>query len=381
MRRKLRTLYLITFLTAIHFGVPLYVSSTYLANFVAESNIGAIFTISAIAGIATFWFLPYALQRFGNYRLFTMVLAAEYAVLIILALVRVPILAVAAFLFYTLLTRMFPIHLDIFLEDASRDATTGGTRGLHLTAINLGIWLAPLAISLLLTNGDFSRIFLFAAFLLSPIAYLTWKSFRGFSDPPYNAHGRRSLFIALKDSNIRRIAASNLLLYIFYAWMIVYTPLYLHRHIGFSWNEIGLLLFIMLIPFVIIQYPLGRIADRRIGEKEMLIIGFAIMSISSAAIPFIASTNFWAWAAVLFLTRIGAAMVEAMNEIYFFKHVTSRDAGALMLYRMTIPAGYGIGPLIGTAALVLFDFRFLFMALAILLIAGIWIGVRIADTR
>ncbi len=381
MRRKLRTLYLVTFLVALHFGVPLYVSSTFLATYISETKIGLIFTFSAATGVAAFLFLPRLLKRFGNYRLCSMVLGAEYMMLIILAVVRTPTLAVAAFFFYTLLARFIPVHLDIFLEDASRDATTGGTRGLYLTALNLGIWLSPLVIGLLLINGDFWKIFLFAALLVVPISYMISKEFRGFHDPKYDAPGSRTLLLAARDPSIRRIAASNLLLYVFYAWMVIYMPLYLNRHLGFDWNEIGLLLFIMLIPFVVMQYPIGRIADRRIGEKEMLVIGFAIMSISSAAIPFIANASFWAWAAVLLITRIGAAMVEAMNEIYFFKHVTSKDAGALMLYRMTIPAGYGLGSLAGTVVLALFDFRFLFSALAVLLIAGIWIGVRLRDTR
>src|SRR5258706_6964 len=44
-----------------------------------------------------------------------------------------------------------------------------------------------------------------------------------------------------KDS-LMTILGAHFLLQLFYLWMIIYVPLYLHAYIGFGWNTIGLLL-------------------------------------------------------------------------------------------------------------------------------------------
>ena len=59
--------------------------------------------------------------------------------------------------------------------------------------------------------------------------------------------------------------------------MIIYTTLYLHDTMKFSWQSIGSIYAFMLLPFVLLSlsYPLGRLSDK-IGEKKILIIGFII---------------------------------------------------------------------------------------------------------
>src|SRR3972149_2289795 len=102
---------------------------------------------------------------------------------------------------------------------------------------------------------------------------------------------------------------------------------------------------IMLLPFVIVQYPLGKLADK-IGEKELLNIGIIVMSFATLAIPFLGSANFFLWAGVLFLTRVGAAMVEAMTEIYFFKKINTEDSEVISFFRNTYPVAFIFAPLI-----------------------------------
>ena len=54
-----------------------------------------------------------------------------------------------------------------------------------------------------------------------------------------------------------------------YAWMVIYTPLHM-LDLGFTWEEIGQIFTIMLIPFVLVEYPAGWLADKYIGETEMM---------------------------------------------------------------------------------------------------------------
>src|SRR5690606_23149335 len=117
--------------------------------------------------------------------------------------------------------------------------------------------------------------------------------------------------------DILRIVRVDFVLRFFYAWMVIYTPLYLHNYIGLEWSSIGVIFTIMLIPFALFELPLGTLADRVYGEKEILIAGLAIMSISTISLFFITSSAFVVWSVALFLTRVGASAVEIMSETYF----------------------------------------------------------------
>jgi Na+/melibiose symporter-like transporter len=74
----------------------------------------------------------------------------------------------------------------------------------------------------------------------------------------------------IKTKSIRTIGAINVLLQLFYTFMVIYVPIYLTEVIGFSWSELGLILCIALIPFVLLDSPVGELADKKYGEKEFL---------------------------------------------------------------------------------------------------------------
>jgi MFS family permease len=93
--------------------------------------------------------------------------------------------------------------------------------------------------------------------------------------------------------------------------MTVYCPIYLHTTIGLSWSEIGVIITVMLLPFVLIELPLGRLADKKYGEKEIMIIGFLILGLSTMGLAFITSTNVWVWAIALLVTRIGQRLLKS----------------------------------------------------------------------
>ena len=126
--------------------------------------------------------------------------------------------------------------------------------------------------------------------------------------------------------------------------MTIYTPMYLHKHLGFAWKELGIMFSIMLVPFLLLEAPLGRIADKVLGEKEFLVTGFAIIAIATAVISFMTVSVFFLFALILFTTRVGAAMVEIMTETYFFKKIRAEDAQIIGLMRRQASRGGDCSP-------------------------------------
>ena len=90
----------------------------------------------------------------------------------------------------------------------------------------------------------------------------------------------------------------------------------------------------MLLPFVILDFPLGKLSDK-IGEKKMLMAGFLIMTSSVLAIPLMTEPLLWLWAVILFMTRVGAATIESLSESYFFKVIKKRNAPTKLVFLET----------------------------------------------
>src|SRR5690606_12348354 len=116
-------------------------------------------------------------------------------------------------------------------------------------------------------------------------------------------------------------------------------------------------------PFIIFEIPIGVLADRKLGEKELLNIGLIIVGISTISLSFITIPNIFVWALALFITRVGASIAEPMIETYFFKKVDDRDTAMLGLFRTTRQIGYIVSPIIATFTLLFVDFRYSFFAL------------------
>ena len=379
--RALFILYLVGFLFALNQALPAYINSTFLSGFMTEKTVGMIYAFASAITVALFFLLPRLLRRFGNYQL-----ACRFFILDAIAMFGLAVshsfwLAVGFFVCVFVSTFMLAFTLDIFLESNSRDSRTGSIRGVYMTVINSAWVFAPLLAGFILSDGDYWKIYLAGAILVLPALFLLRSGFKKFHDPVYkNIAVWSTLKNIWRQHDLFRIFSISFLLGFFYTWMIIYTPIYLHDHLGFSWQTIGLIFTIMLLPFVLTETPLGKLADKKWGEKEILSLGLIIMAFSTAVMAFVSSTSIALWAALLFTTRIGASAVEIMSETYFFKKVQSSQADIISLYRATRPAAYVVGPLIASALFIFVDFQMIFLALGLIMLGGLFFSLRLKDT-
>ncbi len=163
--------------------------------------------------------------------------------------------------------------------------------------------------------------------------------------------------------------------------MVVYSPIYLNKNIGFSWEEIGVILVIMLLPFPLIQYPLGKMTDRKYGERTIMAIGFAIMGIATIFLSFFDVKDLAVWVILFLVTRIGAATAEIMMEIYLFKSISTSDASILSSFRITRPASFFFSSSIMIIGLMFFDFRTMFAVIGVFSLLALLPTLTIKDLK
>jgi MFS family permease len=163
--------------------------------------------------------------------------------------------------------------------------------------------------------------------------------------------------------------------------MIIYTPVYLSKYIGFSWGEIGIMFTIMLLPFALFELPIGKLADKKYGEKEILTIGLVIMGLSTLMMSFVSVKSFLLWTVLLFITRTGASFVEITSDSFFFKQVNTANTDEISIYRTTRPLAFIIAPLIATLALQFVPYHYIFLIVGTIVILSTHWSLALKDTK
>lgn len=379
-------IYVLSILFALHNVLVLYVNSTFIEQFVPREMIGTFYVIGSAVAVLVFLFIARILRWVGNLRLTIWLAVGEIAMLTLLGTTVHPALVISAFVIFLIINPLIYLNLDIFSESliGDEEKDTGLKRGIALTLMSIAAVLGPLAIGPLVGEGaaDLRNVYFVSAAVFSLFVLVVLTRFRTFEDPVYSEIKVMDALVEFwRTRDIRFSLLAQLVLQISFSWLVIYVPLYLATEIGMSWDVIGTVIAFGLFAYVLLEFPVGYIADRMIGEKEMMALGFVLLSLSIACISFITATNPLPWVIIMFMTRVGASLVETTVESYFFKHTKGNDTNYLSFFRLTRPLAFVAGGLLGSAALLFLPFPLIFIVLAIVLLSGVLFASLLHDTR
>jgi MFS family permease len=378
----LYTIMVIGFIYTLHYTLPVYIASSFLETFVGADRVGLIYTAAAMVTIVGFLGMSSLLTRFGNKATTIWLVVLQAFLTYGLMTSDSPVMLVTYFIIQTAVIAMIGFNLDIFIEAYSDVQHVGGIRGLYLTVANIAWIISPLIGGMVVDGNHYQRVYMAGFGLLFVLWYLVQKNFTRFHDPKYpHITIAKTVRHLLGNKDLTRVCIANIILQAFYAWMTIYTPIYLHTTIGMSWQDIGIVFTIMLLPFVIFQIPAGRLADKSWGEKELMTIGFLIIGLSTICMYFIHTPSILVWAGILFISRIGASVAEIMIETYFFKKVSPSESNVLSLFRITRPVATVIAPVITAVGLIYTSYDGLFIVLGCVTLVALFFTMRIKDTN
>ena len=375
-------LYIVGLIFAFTTALPAYVNSSFLKSLTSEQAVGVFYIIGSVISLTALIIIPKILKRFGNYKVTLTVAVLFFLNFLSLAFNPNDYLVLLSFVLSGSMTTIIYFNLDIFVEHNSLDIKTGRIRSIYLTCINIAWLVSPWLAGMIVDGSYFRNVYFVVALIMIPIIIIVSSVLKDFKDPEYKCINVIETIKGLKDNgSIKNIWFSAILLQIFFAWMVIYSPIYLNTYIGFDWATIGIIFSIALIPFVLFQIPSGHIADKFLGEKELLTAGFILMGIFTAIIPIIKSDNFMIWAIVLLMTRVGAAIVEVMNDTHFFKNVSDQNLNLINLYRTSAPLAYIISPLIVGTLMFFMPIGSTFFILGLLMLLGLRFSLSIKDSK
>ncbi len=374
--------FLTSFFLSVGYGVTIYVNSTFLEQFFSREIVGSLFALSALGNILLFFSTPRLLRKFRKESLLLFFLLTTLIGTFGLALSNTTFLSGLFFLLTTSILYMNYYCLDIALEELSSNKHTGSIRGLYWTFLNSGIMLGPLLVSFLVDSDSLKPVYLVSSLALAvAMICALFLYFLPWSDIHHKYH--QALQLPLKTwwqkRNLRAVTLARLTLEIFFSIMTVYTTIYLHSKLGFTWSELGVIFAVMLLPFVVLEWPVGEIADHFWGEKEMMTTGFLLIGLMLLLMPFL-HKSFLVWLLVLLVSRIGASLVEITTESYFFKKVSSEETGLIGIFRLARPISFIIGVLIGIITLRFLPFETIFLVTAVVVFLGMKESLHLKDT-
>jgi MFS family permease len=384
-KNSLFPVYFFGFLFAFYTALPTFINSSFLGTFISEKSLGIVYIFASIITIIFFLLTPVILRKIGNYKFSLYLVLLGILTLIGLLFFHNPVWLLICFVVNLVVVSALYLSLDIFLESLSQNKETGKIRGIYLTLINLAWVFSPLIVGFFLANENYQLIYFLSILFLLPALFILIFSLKNFTDSKYESVSIiKTGQEVFRNKNIRNIFMATFLLNFFYSWMTIYTPIYLHKYAGLDWGQIGIVFGIMLLPFVLFQFPLGKIADESLGEKEILSVGFFIISAATVLIYFIPlNSSVWLWTLILFATRIGASSVEVMCDTYFFKKINSLNTNIISFFRTARSWAYILGPLLATVCLgfLKVEFNQLFVILAVIMLWGIWLSFNLKDTK
>ena len=362
-----------------------FVNAVFLSEFMTDAQVGLVYAAGSGFGLIVFLFVSRVLKKIGNYHLMFLFLVINAVSLAIMPHATNAVQAICLFLLHFITLPILFYSIDIFLEAAldNNESSTGTKRGLLLTLIGLVAAVAPLVMSIAIPDsGSFVYVYTLAAIAILPVLAIIRINLKQFSDPGY---GELDIFAAIRSfwiqQDIRNVYLASLTLNMFFAFTVVYLPLYLIGEVGLSWDELGIMLSIGILAYLIFEYPVGYVADNYTGEKEFMALGFTILIITTASVAFMTTSNFVYWTMLMFIMRIGASIVEVTTESYFFKKTKSSDAQIISFFRTTRPASYIIVTLVGGLALLYIPFNLLFVVTAAIFIPALFFTMYLHDTK
>lgn len=378
-------IYVASLLLMFHTFVVAYINSSFLEQFISASSVGVIYILASALTVLIFLFVSRVLHKAGNFKFTLSLLIVNGLAVLGLAYAETLRVAVPLMTLHLIIVPLIVFNLDIFMEEhiGNNEGLTGTKRGLLLSLMSgIGAISPFISSELVSLGGNFSYAYIASSLSLLPIIALLLFYFKDFKDPPYtDLKALEAIRGFWQKPDIRAVFIVHFVLQIFFMCMVVFTPLYLVNTIGLSWADFGIIMLFGQAAYVICEYPIGIIADKYIGEKEMMALGLMILAVSTAWISFVDTPDVILWILIMFITRVGASFVEVTTEVHFFKRTNSSDAQIISFFRVTRPLAYLVGAIIASLALLYLPFNLLFVVIAFLMIPAMFFTLDIVDSK
>jgi len=346
----------IQFLTAFSWAVISVVFPLLLKKeFGSDRVVSLIFTSFYGVSLITFLVCVPLVKKMHQRRSFDITLLLMPFIALLLGFATNKWELVVIYVIFTFLSNIYSFNLNLYFPRLQRKEKIMESAG-RLGAIYNAAWVVgPLLGGLLADHFGVQPVFfasaLFAifAFLQLPIngmprAYLG----EGLTNP---WNGIKKYF---SDRSRTQAFINGLGIdFIYGSWFLV--PI-LMMELGASLTEIGLITALASIPWVLLEIPIGKAADRKIASRTMFIVGYLTLAVAKIFMGF--TGNILIFSVFYLIAVVGSCFIEQTNTPYLLKMLEKRDNALISIYLIKAPLGRMISPLLASFLLTFAPLRF-----------------------
>lgn len=263
--------------------------------------------------------------------------------------------------------------LSLLVNSSSRKENLGDSEGEYFTFINFGTLLGILAGGILAMSYSYDAVFLLAAIIFFGIYVLSGAIGINDRNKPHKCatgvmEDARRFF---RNAELKRAYISNVGLYFWVSIAFLYLPIIL-KSLGFNFREIGIVFAAMIVPYLLLEYPVGKLAEKH-GSHRFISIGFFAIALASLLI-YLNFGAIYAMAGFFFISFMGAAAIEPLNEMELDRHSGKSDIVENMsVFKTSLRLAYFLGPISAAALIEFFGMKGMFLAVSLIMAAVWWV--------
>ena len=356
--------------------------SVYLKSFgVTDSNVGFIAGGFVLISLIFSFYSTIILEKFSNVKIII------YSLIILtLSLIGVSFVStLSLFLLIWIIVTCSKILNDeafgILFVDKSNNKDLEKNEGLKFTLANVGWFFGPLIIGLVLLK--FSERYVFAVtgiiILISLFSFLKLNIKSKFKKRiKIDSDILKNLKDYFTDMNlvIPYIMACGVK--IWWGLVFIFVPLLIIKN-GYSISVVGFFVSAVIIPLILFEYKIGKIAIS-FGFKKLFFIGFLILSILCVVMFYL--DNFLMILALLVLANAPVALIEPIQNSYFFRQVKKIDEEKYFpIFSTSTATGSLIAHFSIAIVLLFFSDKYIFLLMAVFMGIMCIISLKVKDYK
>lgn len=252
------------------------------------------------------------------------------------------------------------ILVPLFIADFAKDVGMEKLNARYMLCGNIGAFVAPMFAMVIVTffSGDYRMPFL-AAGLVYLSELMFFKHF-GITqqDKVLKKVNMHKTWRALRINAIQffrmpgmvRAYTVNFGFYALRAMRLLYVPIIVIEK-GFSSDTLGLVLSIGILPYIIIEFFIGKLI-KKYGVRLWLTVGFVSFAVFSMLAMFVSG---YALLAIFIAWQISGACMEACHDLLFFNNMPKQSQSRYYgVFRTSVNFPRVIIPVLGGLCIAVF---------------------------
>lgn len=373
------TLLTITAVSLLHANEPEFILARFSGLTELEYSYfdSVVYIAYLIMGISTYIIS----DKIGKRKLFIIIGSIGSSVFFILMTTTTiyPILLIYRFLQGSFTVMSWQILMTLVL-DYSESNDRGKNMGIFGVFLALAMGLGPM-IGGIIASIDVFMPYWVAAFLSLLVLPLTLF---GLDDPVFikkRVSLKQSIMSAKEYPKLVVPCLFNFIDRLHMGFILTALPLFLFQVLGLSESLRGMALGLFAIPFIILQYPMGKISDKY-GRYKQLVIGSAIYGIILSILGFAGSFGFIHLVIILILLGVFSGITSPASMALIGDSVgQDESAMAMGFFNFVGNMGIVIGPIVLGLLLIYSNFAIAFLVAGLIELISLAIIIVIIKVK